>query len=484
MKRKRYVKRKNNGAKVVLSLLIGLLVIAIGVGGLLLWQNRQTLDGSSKTSKSYVTDSGVAATRTTEKQRYFEIDVRQPDYETANPPAELKAFYAAEQNSFEDALALMLKNKTLNKKDPASLSIDFDAAVFEGYTTYTVRSRAYTDSASEPAVTTRRFIADGSGALLTSAALFKDGSSYVSLLNAKVAAALGDAELAAQLTAAQDPYNEKLTLGASGLIVDLGQAGTDTERQVTLDYTSLYNSLAIKLPDSFKPAEPTPIDPSAEKVIALTFDDGPHGNWTPKLLDLLKKYNARATFFVVGYNVDYHPDIIKRMVNEGQQVAIHSTDHISLLKTGRTDADLLKDIDGMAEKINGICGVSPYIMRPVGGSVNARVAEVLARPCIIWDVDPQDWKYRDADHVYEQVMKYAKSGDIVLSHDIYESTYEAYCRIIPELAEQGYRFVTVSELLGIENLENTDAYAGKIVYYRALSRELRNAGAFDTAQAG
>ena len=111
--------------------------------------------------------------------------------------------------------------------------------------------------------------------------------------------------------------------------------------------------------------------------------------------------------------------------------------------------------------------------------MNSKLLQALARPAIIWDVDPQDWKYKDADHVYNEVMNQVTSGDIVLSHDLYESTYQAYVRIIPALKERGYRFVTVDELLGITDPSIEGAYAGEFIYYRTLASKLRSEGKFD-----
>ena len=113
-----------------------------------------------------------------------------------------------------------------------------------------------------------------------------------------------------------------------------------------------------------------------------------------------------------------------------------------------------------------LCGVRPYLFRPPGGIMNSKLLQALARPAIIWDVDPEDWKYKDADHVYN------------LSHDLYESTYQAYVRIIPALKERGYRFVTVDELLGITDPSIEGAYAGEFIYYRTLASKLRKEGKF------
>ncbi len=433
--------------------LLGVLaVILAAAAGTTLWlafDNRQTLDGALTSETAYTGEQNIAAVKNTENQRYYSI-------ETHKPVAAAQAFnelYNKNIQTFRMQLDGLLNAKALNRQDPAKLTIGFSLLKFEQYTTYTIHTEQYISARnSQNKIVDYRMIFDGDKPL-KAADLFKIGIDYTAKLS--VLGGLNASDLDGKLALT----NEGLTVFA--------------DKTAVIDYAGLYKLMAISLPDKYKPVEPNPIDPKAEKVVALTFDDGPYSSVTKKLLDLLDQYNAKATFFVVGYNTDFYPDTIREIAKRGQSIGIHSTEHRSLTKM--TDDEIKADIFGMQDKIEKICGVRPDIVRPVGGNVNQHIADLLGMPIVLWDVDPNDWKYRNCDKVEDYVTHHVQSGDIVLSHDIYESTYEAYEKIIPELAAQGYRFVTVEELIGYTD----GAYAGKIIRYRDLCRELRQAGAFE-----
>ncbi|HOP10089.1 MAG TPA: polysaccharide deacetylase family protein [Oscillospiraceae bacterium] len=445
--------RRSKAKKAQISnvmLAIFALVLVVAAGGTLWYvlDNRQTLDGAF-TNQASCTVGDVSAIKTVEKQRYYTIETQEPE----EAEQAISEVYDTNIREFQTRLQNLLNTKTLNRDDPAKLTIGFSFETFEQYTTYTIHTEEYI-SAGNPENKTAdyRIIFDGD-TRLSAADLFKSGVDYTAKLSDLVGESLSD-------------LDGKLALTDEGLEVC-------SENTAVIDYTALYHLMAITLPEKYKPVEPTPIDPKVEKVVALTFDDGPYSAVTDKLLDLLDQYNAKATFFVVGYNVDYYPDTVRDIVNRGHCIGVHSTEHKTLTKM--TDEEIKKDIFGMQDKIEKICGVRPNLLRPVGGHITQHIADMLNMPVILWDCDPCDWKYRDADKVAEEVMEHIKSGDIILSHDIYESTYEAYEKIIPILAEQGYRFVTVEELIGYTD----GAYAGKIIRYRDLCREMRRDGVFE-----
>ena len=245
----------------------------------------------------------------------------------------------------------------------------------------------------------------------------------------------------------------------------------------TVEYKYIYYGLSFELPEEYKPPEPNPIDPKKEKVVALTFDDGPSGNVTPKLLKLLEKYDAKATFFVVGEMAETYPEVLKDILAGGHTLGLHTVNHTHLTKVSVDKA--IKAVEDEAVLIEELTGKQVYYLRPPGGFINKSLAQTIGRPCIMWDVDPLDWKYRDAQKVSDAVLKNVTSGDIVLSHDLYQSTYEAYEIIIPELAKRGYRFVSLDELLGTTDPSIEGAYAGEIIYYRDLAIDLRADGKFN-----
>lgn len=186
--------------------------------------------------------------------------------------------------------------------------------------------------------------------------------------------------------------------------------------------------------------------------IALTFDDGPHPVHTPKLLDILKASGVKATFYVVGRSVETYPDIARRIVAEGHEIANHTWSHPSLSKLGA--ASVKREIDRTTEVIRSVTGVTPKTMRPPYGATNARLNkrmdEEFGMKVIMWSVDPLDWKYRNASRVTSEIVTNTKAGGIVLAHDIHPSTVAAMPATIDGLKAKGFRFVTVIELLAME----------------------------------
>ena len=187
----------------------------------------------------------------------------------------------------------------------------------------------------------------------------------------------------------------------------------------------------------------------SDNSIAITFDDGPHPQLTPKLLDLLKERGIKATFYVVGKNVEAYPEIAKRIIEEGHELGNHTWNHPSLTKIGA--AKVKSEMDRTTEIIVKTTGVRPATMRPPYGATNAtlnkKLDEEFGMKVILWSVDPQDWKYRNADRVASQLIENTKSGGILLAHDIHASTIAAMPRALDALTAKGFKFVTVSELL-------------------------------------
>lgn len=208
------------------------------------------------------------------------------------------------------------------------------------------------------------------------------------------------------------------------------------------------------------------IDPLNDKVIALTFDDGPNPVKTPEMLDILKENGVVATFFVVGNLVEEHPGIVKRAYEEGNEIGTHSYTHPEKTWTGMSESEILDEYTKANDAIEAETGLRTLFDRPVGGGMKEEMAEQIGREQIIWSVDPEDWNnakgYRDADKIYDHVMNgtngggKATDGAVVLSHEIYQSTVDAYKKIIPALKEQGYKFVTVSQMMQIAEIRGAE----------------------------
>ena len=188
-----------------------------------------------------------------------------------------------------------------------------------------------------------------------------------------------------------------------------------------------------------------------ERIVALTFDDGPHPRYTPAILDLLKQYGAKATFFVIGKNVELYGDVARRAAAEGHEIGNHTYAHPALaaLQGNELERELLE-----AEALIEECtGKLPTLFRPPEGYCTGAVAEVVARnggKVILWSIDTEDWMGRTAEEIVNTVMRGVVPGAIVLFHDYVahkSTTVEALKEILPRLCAAGYRFVTVSELL-------------------------------------
>jgi len=278
-----------------------------------------------------------------------------------------------------------------------------------------------------------------------------------------------------------------LFIGQEGIVVIIPQYsgflpdGFET-LTVTLPYEDLGTNLLIRTDPPLPPRTPAPlptpaatvptpddsedyengesVDPTAPTVppqnrvidpllpmIALSFDDGP-SHLLDEFLDLLEHYNVRATFSVVGNLVNTNPDALQRAVQLGNDVIGHSWNHRNLAKF--TDDDVRQQIQNTSDAIEAITGVHTPLFRPPFGEVSdtmRRISEELGFAMVNWNIDAEDWKYMDVDAIYYTVLEQAHSGSIIMSHEIFPTTLEAYRRIIPELLTRGFQIISVTELL-------------------------------------
>ena len=181
-----------------------------------------------------------------------------------------------------------------------------------------------------------------------------------------------------------------------------------------------------------------------EKLIAITFDDGP-GAYTAQLLDELAARDVKATFFVSGYRAANYPETLKRMVSEGHQLASHTQNHENL--NTLSAAKIADEISRTQDYITAAGGDNPAYIRPPYGNANKTVRAQAPSPLINWSVDPEDWKYHNADTVCSNILAGSYDGAIILVHDIYQTSVNGALAAIDKLLEQGYEFVTVRDLL-------------------------------------
>lgn len=188
-----------------------------------------------------------------------------------------------------------------------------------------------------------------------------------------------------------------------------------------------------------------------EKYVALTFDDGPSGKYTQRLLDGLAERNAKATFLLCGYRIKQYPELTERIAAEEHEIGIHGYSHKNMKNLCRRD--IAQEIMDTEALIPEGCKVS--FMRPPGGGCSDGVRQVSrARGLAVldWSVDPRDWATKDSMAVDTAVVERVQDGDIVLLHDMTDSSVDAALKIVDHLQERGFTFVTVSELARIRRV--------------------------------
>lgn len=181
------------------------------------------------------------------------------------------------------------------------------------------------------------------------------------------------------------------------------------------------------------------------KKVALTFDDGPHPAFTEELLDGLKKRDVKATFFVTGEHAELHPELIKRMQEEGHLIGNHTYSHIQLKESNREE--FKKELIKTNEIISGITGEQVLYVRPPYGTWDKAFEKELSMFPVLWSVDPLDWCSSNASCVADKVITKTKENDVILLHDYYDSSVKAALEIVDQLQAEGFTFVTVDEIL-------------------------------------
>lgn len=181
------------------------------------------------------------------------------------------------------------------------------------------------------------------------------------------------------------------------------------------------------------------------KKVAITFDDGPNADYTEKLLEGLEERGVSATFFLLGKEVEKHPEIVKEIQEGGHLIGTHSYDHVNL--SNLTDDAAIEQVDKANAAIYEITGEYPEYIRPPFGCWKANLDYETSMIEVLWDVDPKDWATSNSSVIAARVVENVQENDIILLHDASESSVNAAFKIIDELKEQGYTFVTVDEIL-------------------------------------
>ena len=188
--------------------------------------------------------------------------------------------------------------------------------------------------------------------------------------------------------------------------------------------------------------------PAGEKYVALTFDDGPRRGTTERLLDGLKERGAKATFFLIGRQVEDNAGLVTRMAEEGHQIGNHTWSHQRL--DGVLPDAAAQEVTRTEAALEALLGGGEYWLRPPYGQVaeGANVGVTMVK----WSVDPRDWESRNTEKVTRAILDSVEPGSIILLHDIYPTSVEAALRVVDKLQEEGYWFVTVEELLWLNGV--------------------------------
>ena len=215
------------------------------------------------------------------------------------------------------------------------------------------------------------------------------------------------------------------------------EKNTVTVTATATDGSGLTQSFELRILPAIDPSKP---------MVAITFDDGPNPSTTNAMLDALEENYALATFFCLGQNTNYYPEVVQREYELGMEVGTHTYSHVQLTTLGADALD--EEIKKAVEANEAAIGVAPTLMRPPYGSADKTVLKAVGSYglcCMNWSLDTEDWKTKNADDTYKMVMT-ATDGDVVLLHDIHEYNVEAVQRFVPDLIEEGFQLVTVSEL--------------------------------------
>ena len=185
------------------------------------------------------------------------------------------------------------------------------------------------------------------------------------------------------------------------------------------------------------------IDPN-KPMIALTFDDGPYPKVTERIVNALLENHSKATFFQLGSRMEEHEDFVLYMAQKGMQIGNHTYTHV--IPNNHNTMTCLSELHKTTDLMNKIMGMQEYVVRTPGGAYNDALLAAINGPIILWSIDTNDWKYQNADKIVYQILDEVEDGDIILMHDLYETTAEAVEMVIPELIKRGYQLVTVDEL--------------------------------------
>ena len=219
---------------------------------------------------------------------------------------------------------------------------------------------------------------------------------------------------------------------------------------LTINYNEIkdYMSINLDLDSEYQNEDGKAIN-LAKKQIAITFDDGP-GKYTKNLIDILENNKSNSTFFILGKNIKEYEDVLKESFTNGNEIGYHSYNHENFL---RQDIEKIKEeFNKSNEELISAIGSGYTLIRPPYGSINNKIKESLDLPFILWNIDTEDWRYKNIDYLVDYVLDNVKENSIILFHDIHKTSVSAIEKLLPYLYVEGYQLVTISDLANVNGI--------------------------------
>lgn len=462
-----------------------LLFFFITAGGIFIFSEASGLEQSkiepSNEKKEKAAYPGVEIISKIEDESYFHTAVHYPSFKDADLDKEIESYVQRVKSEFRESVDLTGQKHF--KNNPAYLSLTFDVhKVDDEVYSFVFSEESYTGGANGNQIAKVFMVNLRDSEFIKGNQVLKDNEKtrdflYSYLKNAfetteDYSPYFFQEELRSWVYEPENTFDQvylredslvfkfseyEVTAGVAGMpeiVIPLGEAGRvlneKWKKKLALkEKTKAEDENAENEDQEIQEVQPEENNEASEnkKQVALTFDDGPHPRYTQMVLDILKKHNAKATFYVLGSRVDFYPDLVKQIAEQGNEVGNHSWSHKDL--TRLSPEFIREEIQQTNEAIEKAAGTAPNTVRPPYGAQNETVKEVIGLPSILWTVDTLDWKTKNAGDILKQVKENTRDGSIILMHDIHQSTANSLDQVLTFLEQEGYELVTVSELKGL-----------------------------------
>lgn len=458
--------RKKRRGPIIDLLLIGLIIALTSIILVIIlsnddfkFQKTSANDSNLSTESSAFPGIRIVTDVSNDKRTPFAINYPQTESKSFNE--EVSQYV---QSAKEHYLKSMKEHKN-NKDNSGELNISFETYPYnEDYYSFILTKSLYLGGANHEVTTKTYFFNNKTGTIIDMKTLLQNDENNLATLAAHVRSELQqnpklkDQLFEEELIAATEPiwanfdrfaiFEDSLVIYFDEYEIATGAVGAPLVKlSLSLINPLLASEFQIAM-EEMKPPVTNGQDNSNDpniKRIALTFDDGPHPKVTEQILNLLDKYQAKATFFMLGSRVQYYPDIAKDVLARGHEVGNHSWNHPVLTKLSIEQVS--KEYTSTAGAITQAIGQGPTVFRPPYGATNETVNGQIPVPVVLWSIDTMDWKHRNAQQLLPYVQNNLHNNAIVLMHDIHQSTADGLEAVLTYLQEQGYEFVTVSEIM-------------------------------------